>query len=188
MFKTFIQFINEDFNSNDAITFKMTINKKPIVVFHENIKGNFNIIRYLKSFNKYEVKNMMKAHKTNYYRGALFITKTKNTNIFIWEGDTLHYPVFERIKNRINSFNIPNNNYLMYYQNTVYNYGFDNIICIPFAFNDNTFMGDSFGKNDWVEINNLFAVKDLLKIDDNMWNTLLNSNWENFPRSFSYSF
>lgn len=99
--KTFNQFIKEDFNSNGAQQFLITVSEiikgskkasssaRTVMVFYEHVtKPSFNLVKYSKSFLSPNVAEIMKSNSNDYR--ILVYHSSNGFHIFVWDARIQH--------------------------------------------------------------------------------------------------
>lgn len=137
---TFQEFLNEDFNSNNATQIELPLKEKGsptanIMVFHEVLPVRpFSLTRYMKSFGN-DAKEIMRNKSAFGWRGIVFHNKP-NLLVFVWSANYLHHDICKALETANKS---PKLRYLKMY-NTLYmldkNEQIGDQWCFPFIFDN----------------------------------------------------
>lgn len=98
--KSFAEFIIEDFNSHGALQFLIPVSTntrgskgsssaKSVMMFYENVKTtSFNLTKYLNSFMRTDVSDIMQAPGNNYR--ILIYGSVNGFHVFVWTASIQH--------------------------------------------------------------------------------------------------
>jgi len=145
--KTFYQFIQEDFNSPKATQVSLEVMgmgrsgkgapTKSLIAFFEAIpKRPFNLLRYLRSFDSQDAKDILNNSTSSRWRGILF-SSNQEFLVFVWKGSVLHQQVCQAIDKIAGKDKVPAHKYLKSYNTmNLLDPGetLDNNWCFPFVY------------------------------------------------------
>lgn len=183
--KTFNQFLQEDFNSPKATQVplevaslwrsKKSTPKEPLLAFFEAMpKRPFNLLRYLRSFDSQDAKDILNNSTSSRWRGILF-SSNQEFLVFVWKGSVLHQQVCQAIDKIAGKDKVPAHKYLKSYNTmNLLDPGetLDNNWCFPFVYTLGQIRTNlppvAFG-----ELDKQKGIKDLFQFDESQVSKIL---------------